>query len=992
MPRFRKALICLGVLTVGAALSLAVLHPSRRSLPETPRAPERNERALPRPAQRLSFPAPTLQAAQRRLEAGTVHVYPLTVKAGNLAELVVHQDGVDLQVSIVDLAGRLVFTVDSPDGWHSPERVLLAAKEAKVYRVEVSGRSPGEAGPYRIWLAAQRRTTERDWKEAEAEKLFHQGKEAMRAGDLHSPEPKLISASRFWGLTRNRVRQADALRILGTLYRSRWEWQRSLEVRRQAKSLFHQAHRFDEEGKVANDIGVVYELLSDLQAAHKSYSEALALGERCKDLRVSAVALGNLGNLARWRARSGEALENLERARAIWKDLQDAQEIKAITDIGAVFAEVGKLNLALPRFIEALELADRKKNSKQKANTLVQMGHAVRRVDPEQARRLYQQALRIQQQQGNLEEVAVTLNGIGLALLERKRYQEALDPFEKALRIYERKGSPLEQARTLTNLGWTYAGLRREGDAQSAYENALARARGKDGWTEAAAQLGLARLEEQRRNPIAAQRQAEAAVLSVERMRAAVSPKLRAFFFANRQDIYGALIEILLWQHELNPSGGYDARALAISEQARSRDLLDEVAENPMLVRGKDGLVGSRILSLVDIQREVLDPETLLLEFYLGRKESYLWLVGRSSHRVFKLLSRERLESLIEQARRTLTMSARSEELNKARRAATDLSQALLGPAAPWLDGKRLLISAPEILQGIPFAVLPDPVTPDLPVRSKIWPKPLVVEHEIIKIPSASVLLALHARQTGRIPPGNLLAILADPVFDPSDGRLAGVAVAGLGGPPRTVLPSLFGYFKRLAHAREEAAAILAETGNLGVLAAFGLDANRDLVLSGRLHNYRILHFATHGWLQAEDADLSALVLSQMDARGRPRDGFLRAADIANLELPADLVVLSACETGLGEKIPGEGLVGLPQAFMAAGATRLLVSLWRVDDLASAELMKRFYHEYLSRNRSPAAALREAQRAMWQSRRYGAPFYWGAFELRGDWRPAEYPR
>jgi CHAT domain-containing protein len=173
---------------------------------------------------------------------------------------------------------------------------------------------------------------------------------------------------------------------------------------------------------------------------------------------------------------------------------------------------------------------------------------------------------------------------------------------------------------------------------------------------------------------------------------------------------------------------------------------------------------------------------------------------------------------------------------------------------------------------------------------------------------------------------------------------------------------------------------------------ASGFDASRDFVLAGGLRDSRNIHFTTHGRLQTQDADLSALVLSQFDSQGRPVDGLLRASDVVRLDLPADLVVLSACETGLGEEIPGEGLVGLPQAFMVAGASRVLVSLWPVDDLASSKLMNRFYHEYIAEGRSPAAALREAQIAIWRLRRYEAPFFWGAFELQGDWRPADPPR
>jgi len=991
MLRFRNALICLAVLAVGAALSFAILNSSLRTPPPAAwRAPQRSERTASHQARRISFPAPTLQEVKRRLEPGETHVYPLAAKAGNLTELIVHQDGVDLQVLVLDPAGKLLFTVDSPVGRTGGERVLLAARKVTSYRIEVSGRSPKETGPYRIWIAAERFASDKDMKEAEAEKLFHQAREAIRSGDLRSPEQKLIEAGRLCHLTRNLGRQADALRLLGNLYRDRWEWQRALTVRQRAKTLYRQAGLFDDEGKAANDVGLAQEKLSDLAAARESYKEALVLGQRSQDRRVSAAALYNLGSLARLESKSAEALEDLEQARARWKGLGDSNEVKAATSIAMVYADAGKIDLAIAKFKETLELADQKKLPQQKAIALMQLGNALLSHDSEQAQSLYEQARAILQQQGDLESLAATLNGMGLVLLNREKYQETLEPFQKALQLYEREGNALDQARILTNLGWSYAGLQREVDARAAYERALVLAKGKDSWTEAGARLGLARLEEQSRNPIAARVEAEAAVRAVENLRAAVSRDLQISFLATKQDIYGSLIEILLWQHELQPSAGFDARALAVSEQAGSRGLLDAISEVRAPAHAKRYISTPRILSLSEIQRAVLDADTLLLEFHFGEKASYLWLVAKSSYRGFKLPPRARLEGLIEEAHRLLAESARREKLSDTWRTVNELSRELLGPAAPWLDRKRLLISGPAVLQGFPFAVLPDPA--GLTSNADAGAKPLISEHEIVKVPSASVLAALEARQAGRIPPPDLLGMLADPVFELADQRLAGDAAAMLGNEPQTALTSLLGPFKRLVYARAEADAILKEARGGRVLTAFGFDANRDLVLGGRLRDYRNLQFITHGWLQADDADLSALVLSQVDRHGRRRDGFLRAADISKLDLPADLVVLSACETGLGEKIPGEGLVGLPQAFMTAGATALLVSLWPVDDLASAELMQRFYHQYIGHRLPPAAALREAQNSMRQSRRYSAPFYWGAFELRGSWRASKSPR
>ncbi|MGH9961085.1 MAG: CHAT domain-containing protein, partial [Pyrinomonadaceae bacterium] len=149
---------------------------------------------------------------------------------------------------------------------------------------------------------------------------------------------------------------------------------------------------------------------------------------------------------------------------------------------------------------------------------------------------------------------------------------------------------------------------------------------------------------------------------------------------------------------------------------------------------------------------------------------------------------------------------------------------------------------------------------------------------------------------------------------------------------------------------------------------------------------YRFVHFATHGYLDSKRAEFSALVLSMVDEHGNQQDGFLRAHEIFNLNLPAELVVLSACQTGLGEEIKGEGLVGLTRGFMYAGARRVVVSLWNVNDRATAELMQRFYRGMLREKLTPAASLRRAQAEMFRHQQWRSPYYWSAFVLQGEWR------
>jgi CHAT domain-containing protein len=304
------------------------------------------------------------------------------------------------------------------------------------------------------------------------------------------------------------------------------------------------------------------------------------------------------------------------------------------------------------------------------------------------------------------------------------------------------------------------------------------------------------------------------------------------------------------------------------------------------------------------------------------------------------------------------------------------------------------------MLHYIPFGALPSPNS--LKEGDGSW-QPLLVEHEIVNLPSASTIAVLRRELAGRKPAAKTLAALADPVFSKDDERIKPVARSAATQPAQSASNPLNESItrklvqiadgapddlriKRLPYTRREAEAIMALAPAGAGMKAVDFQASRATVMSGQLSQYRYVHFATHGLADSERPELSTIVLSLFDEQGRPQEGYLRAHEVYNLELPAELVTLSACETGLGKLTRGEGLVSLTRGFMYAGAARVVVSLWSVNDRATAELMTKFYHRVLAGGEPPAAALRAAQGEMWRDKRWEAPYYWAAFTLQGEWR------
>jgi CHAT domain-containing protein len=396
-------------------------------------------------------------------------------------------------------------------------------------------------------------------------------------------------------------------------------------------------------------------------------------------------------------------------------------------------------------------------------------------------------------------------------------------------------------------------------------------------------------------------------------------------------------------------------------------------------------------LTLPEIQKQILDENTILLQYSLGKDRSYLWVVTSTGLSSYELPKQVDIETAAKKFLEAITSPIYRNIPQKVAEASANLGQMILQPAAAQLGNKRLLIVPDGVLHYTPFQALTLAQT-----RGKNTNVPLIVEHEIITLPSASSLAILRQNYGDRKPPSRTLAILADPVFSPDDERIKGkitqattekLEANNLGLNQSLLRASNRGWPpERLPFSRQEAQTISSLFPSDSSSQKIDFDANRTTATDGSLANYQIVHFATHGFANSKNPQLSGIVMSTVDDKGNLVNGFLRLTDIFNLKLAANLVVLSACQTGRGQNVKGEGMVGLTRGFMYAGAQRVAVSLWSVDDEGTAVLMQKFYQKMVQQKLAPAAALRAAQMEMMQQEKWQSPYYWAAFTLQGEWK------
>ena len=843
----------------------------------------------------------------------------------------------------------------------------------------------------------------------------------------------------------NRSGELDVISDIALAYQYIGDYQTALTFNNKALTMANELGDRNQVGMILNNLCPLNDRLGNYKQAIDYCNQALSIRREFNAPMGEAIALNNLGNLYGNTGDFQRSLDFYRQAEALNKSLQyrSGQAIQ-LNNIAWVYGTIGDYEKAIEFYNLSLEMFTAEDDKFRMANVISNIAANYMEVgDYQKALELNLKALPMRQAVHNEEGAAVTLRQIGRAYARLNDKPKALDYYNQA--IEKLRSFPRQLSMALRDLGSLYSNSGEHQNAIKTFDEALQVSRSLgDPLGEAEALAGIAKVERDRGRLNEAKSLAENALASVESLRLNLkSQNLRTAFFASARKHHELYINVLMSLHAQNPSAGFDVLAVQASENARARSLLELLNESNAQIRkdvdatlaerqrnirqaisvkaeqqmrllsGKyseedakrvsrelDALaneyeeIQTKIrqtspryaaltqpvpLTLKEIQSQLLDENTILLEYNLGEEKSFLWAVGPGSLKSFELPKRAEIEAAARPVYDLLTTPNRSDSYPQAIAA---LSRMLLGPAAAELKNKRLLIVGEGVLQYVPFAALDE------------GGSPLMVKHEIVTLPSASVLGVLRQETKERVPAPKSIAVFADPVFESNDARFFAktpeanmLAVPDVGlEVTRAANESGLMNFPRLRFSREEAKQILKFAPRNQSLAALDFAATRDTATSSDLQDYRIVHFATHGIINSRHAELSGIVLSLVDQKGKPQNGFLRLYDVYNMNLKADLVVLSACQTALGRDIKGEGLIGLTRAFMYGGATRVVASLWQADDRGTAVFMSRFYEGLLSKGMSAPAALRNAQVSMYQDKRWQNPRYWAAFTIQGEWK------
>jgi CHAT domain-containing protein len=851
-------------------------------------------------------------------------------------------------------------------------------------------------------------------------------------GDLAQSLKQFEQARKL--LQDNRQGGARIHLFLGYIAGSLGEAEKAVSEITQALDLYRTTKNKIGEGLALTALGLSHSLIRNENKATELHRQAINIFRSIGDLHSEAIALNALGQAYENLNEYSIALINYQNALRLFQS-NDALDGAAIATfkVARIYRLSGKPDQAFAFYERCLRLSRATGKIRSEAN--VRNDIAILHVDQghyELAAKQYRRIARFYQGISDRRGQATALNTYGDLLLQLGQESKALDAYRRALPFSEKSGDKGILTTTLYNLaranraiGSCEVALSFIKQSLKLTESLRARVGTPDlrisyfAGVKKYYQLGIEILMELDRLQPGKGFATEALLLS-ERARARslvdlINEAQGRFCGDPPKQLVERERELL----RLIRSQAQYAMDLSFAE--RSSSDISEAANQLAHVRAEYQEVLAQLREqhprrlsfahlpvngLKEIQEGLRDESTLLLEYSLGEERSYLWAVSANSLWTYELPARQTIEEAARQLYKLLTaregdkgQTDRDYQANVAAaekvyfEKASAFSEMVLGPVAKELGNKKLVLVTEGALQYVPFDALPVPRTAQSEPRQNLR---LIETNQLSATPSFSTLLALRA---ARIQPSpfNVAAVIADPVFSVTDERIPGNRHSTSIVTPRVrselnLLQPTFARagdlrrngLARLAHSSEEAEAILYAAPKSTTSLVEGFEATPEVV-NERVGQYQIVHFATHGFVDSEHPELSGIVLTMVDRNGFEKNGLMSLRDIYDLNLSAQLTVLSACQTALGQDVKGEGLVGLTHGFMAAGSKTVVSSLWKVDDRATATLMNYFYDALLRQHMPTAAALRSAKLKMMQDKRWSAPYYWAGFALHGEY-------
>jgi CHAT domain-containing protein/Flp pilus assembly protein TadD len=803
---------------------------------------------------------------------------------------------------------------------------------------------------------------------------------------------------------------SDSLNNVGWVFYLKGDYSEAIKYLKEAEPTAHEPDPGDiqwNKGRVLANLGAAYIAIGNYSMALKCLRYVLDQGKLYNDTMNQTRTLQHLGNLERSWGNHSNALKYYEEAirvarQSYTQPYNRAYLVDALNDLGALYAQVKRFARARASFQEALAVSRELGTRRLIAQCLNNLGSLFREQgNLSEALNQHQEALRLSQETELVPMMALALGELGLDSMKSEEYSDAIAYFNQALEVGGRGLTAELKARV-------YLGLAESHEKLGEWQKAL------DYYHRAIESIEQVRLE-------------------------ALSEDRKLGYWQTKQATFERAISLVHRLYQKTPQSSYGYQAFAYAEQARARAFLDMLAEARVYVRqglspdvqqeeraifqemtrinkallherlsrnervkleedfaeteerlqefrqqlrlnhpAYAELLHSQPIDLEKVRKDLLGENTLLVEFLLGDEKSFMWSVSRKQFHMVMLPSRSLIESYVKRFRKAITSaSINVESINRCHRLAFQIYNLLLKPIEKALaQHKRLVIIPDGILYYLPFEALV--------VRGATTVRPsfLLSTHSINYAPSASVLAQLiTSKEMG----DNKLELLAygDPVF--SRRQLRNASNRSDNAPTSTVRDF---YQQRginlepLPHTRREVKGIVAQYPLAFRKAALGIKAAESGFKREPLDRYRRLHLATHGLIDERAPARSGIVFSFVGEQ--EEDGVLQMNEIFNLRLDSDLVVLSACRTGMGKIVRGEGIAGLTRAFLYAGSRSVVVSLWNVQDLSTAEFMKTF-HKYLRAGKSKVEALRMAKLDTLHSDipAYRHPYYWAAFVLVG---------